>query len=235
MSLRMALSAFLETSIASAATTDLGSLNTMWALVTGTAAITSFGTRHNCWRYVRFASAGVVLTHNSTSLILPGSANITTAANDQLFARSDTSGNWRVQRYTRASGKALIAPAYSEVTSTPTLADGTYSPTLTNSTNVTASTTGVCIYARNGNSVYVAGKFNVQPTATGSTLIDLSLPIASNFTLNTDASGVGAIASQPTPTIVIFAETASDTLRFFFVSPGTANYEVRFACAYIVK
>lgn len=131
MSLRMALAAFLETDIPSAATVDLGSANTMWVRVTGsTGPITSFGTRHNCWRYVRFGSTPT-LVHNLTSLAIPGSANVVCAAGDRLFAKSDTSGNWRVESFTRASGKPLIASAfsdmadYSEENFTPALAFGT--------------------------------------------------------------------------------------------------------------
>ena len=92
--------------VASAATVDLGAQNSNRIRITGTTAITSFGTVANCLRQVRFAGA-LTLTHNATSLILPGGANITTAADDQMLIESDASGNWRVLQYDRASGQPL--------------------------------------------------------------------------------------------------------------------------------
>ena len=51
----------------------------------------------------RFTGA-LTITHNATSLILPGAANITTAANDRYEARSLGSGNWIVTKYQKADG-----------------------------------------------------------------------------------------------------------------------------------
>ncbi|AWN43181.1 gp53-like domain-containing protein [Methylobacterium durans] len=87
-----------ETSIASAATTNIGSLRTRDVLITGTTTITSFGTTPNRDYRLRFA-ASLTLTHNATSLILPGLANIVTAAGDCCLIESDVSGNHRVTSY----------------------------------------------------------------------------------------------------------------------------------------
>jgi len=94
------------TAIASAATTDLSTVTTVCASITGTTTITSFGTGANLLRMLKFAAA-LTLTHNATSLILPTSANITTAAGDTCLALSDGSGNWTVLAYQRANGNAL--------------------------------------------------------------------------------------------------------------------------------
>jgi hypothetical protein len=97
-----------EASVASAATVNLGAQTSQRVSITGTTTITSFGTANaGIWREGRFAGA-LTLTHNGTSLILPGAANITTAANDRFRAYSLGSGNWLVTDYTRASGAALI-------------------------------------------------------------------------------------------------------------------------------
>src|SRR5690606_7462320 len=80
--------------VASATTTDLGAAAGRIVDVTGTTTITSFGTvAAGVWRIVRFTGA-LTLTHNATSLILPGSANIKTAAGDCAIAVSLGSGNW---------------------------------------------------------------------------------------------------------------------------------------------
>ena len=95
-----------EDAIASAATTDLGSSSKYRILVTGTTAITSFGTSSNDRHLVRFADA-LTLTYDATSLILPSGADITTATGDVAEFASDSSGNWRCVNYQRASGQPL--------------------------------------------------------------------------------------------------------------------------------
>lgn len=94
-------------SVASAATVDLGAQTVANVQVTGTTTITSFGTTDSgVTRQLRFSGA-LTLTHNATSLILPGAASITTAANDVATAISLGSGNWVVTNYERASGQPV--------------------------------------------------------------------------------------------------------------------------------
>lgn len=94
-------------SVASAATVDLGAQPSLNILVTGTTTITSFGTTKSGASYaVRFAGA-LTLTHNATSLIIPGGGNITTAAGDIALVSSLGSGNWIVESYQPASGGCI--------------------------------------------------------------------------------------------------------------------------------
>ena len=94
--------------LASAATTDLGAQTTDNLRITGTTPITSFGTAPNgVTRHLRFAGA-LTLTHNATSLILPGGANITTAAGDTGTAKSLGSGNWVLTDWQRASALPVL-------------------------------------------------------------------------------------------------------------------------------
>lgn len=95
-----------EASLASAATCDLGAAAALFVAITGTTTITSLGTGTNLLRFVRFAGA-LTLTHNATSLALPGAASIATAAGDCAVFASDTSGNWRCRSYDRANGDAV--------------------------------------------------------------------------------------------------------------------------------
>lgn len=97
----------VETDVASAATTDIGAAATHRVRITGTTTITSFGTSASKLRFVRFAGA-LTLTHNATSLILPGGVNFTTAANDTAGFASDASGNWTCQWYKRADGQNVV-------------------------------------------------------------------------------------------------------------------------------
>jgi hypothetical protein len=98
--------------LASATTTDLGTV-TANVRITGTTTITGFGTATSgITRKLRFAAA-LTLTYNATSLILPGAADITTAAGDTAEAISLGSGHWVVVDFTRAAagyaGNILLA------------------------------------------------------------------------------------------------------------------------------
>jgi len=108
--------------IASASTIDLGAATGEFVDVTGTTTITSLGTvAAGIVRTVRFTGA-LTLTHNATSLILPGSANITTANGDVAQFRSLGSGNWKCVGYIKQSGTP-VALADGSV-ATAKLADG---------------------------------------------------------------------------------------------------------------
>lgn len=99
------------TNIASAATTDIGAATGNYVVVTGTVTITALGTvQAGTRRVVEFAGA-LILTYNATSLILPGSVNITTAAGDVAEFISEGAGNWRCVGYTKADGTALVGGA----------------------------------------------------------------------------------------------------------------------------
>jgi hypothetical protein len=89
--------------IASASTTDLGAVAGLIHDITGTTTIQSFGTvAAGIWKIIKFEGA-LTLTHNATSLILPGGANITTADGDIGIFVSEGSGNWRCVTYFRAA------------------------------------------------------------------------------------------------------------------------------------
>ncbi len=91
--------------IASDTTTDIGGASGNVVDVTGTTTITGLGTvQAGATRIVRFTGA-LTLTHNATSLILPGAANITTANGDIATFVSLGSGNWYCAHYSYASSQ----------------------------------------------------------------------------------------------------------------------------------
>jgi len=107
-----------ETTVASATTTDLGAVASDKVSITGTTTITSFGTvAAGVKREGRFTGA-LTLTHNATSLIIPGGASLTTAAGDRFGAYSLGSGNWVVTWYTKADGTAVVGGSGSVATDT---------------------------------------------------------------------------------------------------------------------
>jgi hypothetical protein len=124
---------------------------------------------------------------------------------------------------------AVTAPA----TTDGNVFSGTYTPTLTNSTNVAASTAYVCQYMRVGNVVTVSGQVDIDPTTTGGTEVRLSLPVASYFTL---ANQVGGTFNSTVAQVggAIFANTSNDDARFIYSATLTTNTSFYFTFTYRV-
>jgi len=87
--------------------------------VTGTTTVTSINTTGGAGTLIKLHfDAILILTHHATDLILPGGANITTAAGDEAEFVEYASGDYRCTSYTKADGRALIAPTNNAITST---------------------------------------------------------------------------------------------------------------------
>jgi hypothetical protein len=120
------------------------------------------------------------------------------------------------------------------ITNDTGLAHGTYTPTLTNTTNIAASTlNGTFSYIRVGNTVNVAGCVSVDPTAAGTTTLTISLPIASNFGGAFDCNGTAS--SQATNTTANMASSGtSDAAIMTFTAVDLSNQTFRVIFTYQV-
>lgn len=100
-------------SVASATTTAIWTTDGDLVHITGTTTITGFGTalKAGAERVIVFDGI-LTLTHHATNLILPGGANITTAAGDCAVVRAETTTTARVISYTKASGLSTVAPSF---------------------------------------------------------------------------------------------------------------------------
>lgn len=92
--------------IASAATINLDTATGNLVDVTGTTTITAVTLSEGRERTIRFT--GVLTFTNGASLVLPGGANITTAAGDYAVLRGYAAGVVRCVVYERASGAPLV-------------------------------------------------------------------------------------------------------------------------------
>ena len=101
--------------IASAATCDLATATGDYVDITGTTGITAFGTVSAGMRFLLQFDDAVTITH-AASLLLPGGADITTAAGDVLMMESLGSGNWKCLVYQPVAGNAKVG-ANSDITS----------------------------------------------------------------------------------------------------------------------
>jgi hypothetical protein len=111
-----------SSSIAAASTMSIGAANTNYLFVTGSGAtITAFDTIQSGTRRILEFQGVNTLTHNATTLILPGTLSITTSAGDVAQFISEGSGNWRCSFYQKAG----IGPTGVNWQPTPITANGT--------------------------------------------------------------------------------------------------------------
>lgn len=85
--------------MASASTVNIGAATGNYVIITGTTAITAFDTAQpGTRRYVRFSDS-LTVTYNATTMLLPGSTNITVVAGDVMVFVSGGGGIWRCVEY----------------------------------------------------------------------------------------------------------------------------------------
>lgn len=107
--------------IASAGTLVIGDGG--YAHVSGTTGISDidFDVAHNGRSAVLVFDGILTLTHNATSLILPGAADIVTAAGDRAAFVQDASDNIICLWYTRADGTSIVNSGFTAASNTQTL------------------------------------------------------------------------------------------------------------------
>jgi hypothetical protein len=95
--------------LASSATVAIGATPSVNVAITGTTTITAFDAApEGTMRWVAFSGA-LTLTHNATSLILPGAANLAVSAGDVAVFKSLGGGNWKCVNYQPAAGNVTVA------------------------------------------------------------------------------------------------------------------------------
>lgn len=88
--------------VASASTLTLGDDGNYFD-ITGTTTITAIATKGAGTVVKLHFDASLTLTHHATDLVLPGGANITTAAGDEAEFVEYATGDWRCTNYQKAS------------------------------------------------------------------------------------------------------------------------------------
>ncbi len=153
--------------IASASTTDLGSSNAQAITISGTTTITAFGSSAptGMVKFIQFSGA-LTLTHNGTSLIVPGALNIATAAGDTAIVRHEGSGNWRVLSYTRANGHPLTTAAATIASASTTNLGSTLAQSITVSGTTTITSFGSSAPTGAVKDIYFSGALQITHNAT---------------------------------------------------------------------
>lgn len=174
-------------------------------------------------------------TSGATAVTLPD--NTATACNFSISGGSDllvfnsTNGAEKVTMGGGTAGSTVhISADTVRIGATGLIGDGTYTPTLTGVLNVGASTAYVTNYMRVGKTVTLSGRVDIDPVATGSTILEMSLPFAANFTVTEQAGGT--FASSINTAGAINADATDDRLSFIYTATVTTNESFTFILTY---
>ncbi len=116
---------------------------------------------------------------------------------------------------------------------------GTWTPTVTNVTNMGTSTvySGQCL--RVGKIVSFTMSIGLNPTATGATAVRFSLPIASAFTTSTNANGLGRVGNSGSSSELAInagleAAAATDDLSYLWYASVDTDQQHFITGSYII-
>lgn len=181
--------------LASAATVAISAAAANTINISGTATISAFDIAASGVVRRLVFQAALTLTHNATSLILPGAANVTTHAGDVAVFVSLGSGNWKCVSYTHGDSLSGFGQgqAVQNVTSSRALAT-----TYTNTTGKTIMVTvtgnlvnGSIAPLVDGVPIGLATSNNPNYTAGLST----SFPVPAGSTYRVDRSGTATLVN----------------------------------------
>lgn len=142
---------------------------------------------------------------------------------------------------TPGAGKVLTSDADGTATweTAATCTSSTYTPTITDSANTIARTAYQCQWSRAGNVVTVSGVADVDPSAPAtSTIIKITLPVTSNFTLTGNLGGTAfapGIAAQGAGMLPTTAYAVADFALMQWISGDVTNQPMRFSFTYLVQ
>lgn len=141
-----------------------------------------------------------------------GGTGRSTATAYGLIAGGTTSTGAQQSVGTGSTGNILVSNGASSL---PTFQDllqyGTWAPSLFNTTNV-AGTSATGKFTRVGDVVTFSIQVTVDPTATGLVELGISLPVASAFVADTDATGTATSSGSTDKVAIVKADGANDRL-----------------------
>lgn len=178
-----------------------------------------------------------VHTLNLTGDVTTSAGVATTIANSAvtLAKMADMATSSLIYRKTAGTGAPEVntmATLATDIAAQLNITSGTYTPTLTNVTNIAASTAAVSYYTRIGNVATVTGTVSLDPTATGAAEIEMSLPVASNLPNSGSCAGVFSNNTTTGNVGSIIANATNDTARFLWNTPDIANRTYSFVFSY---
>lgn len=156
------------------------------------------------------------------------------------FGSGDDS--WNVYNYAAAS-RFLTITAAGAATFSSTLGingvsdsvkGGTYTPTASNTGNLTSVAPQVCQFIRVGNIVNVSGVINIQPTISGAVFFDISLPVFGGNFANFTQTGGNGVTNVVYDSYTINSNGGTTRVSFNGVSTYPAVHSLYFTFQYII-
>lgn len=148
------------------------------------------------------------------------------------LANAATLGGTEQMAGVQSAGNVNITPA--QIATYMGISSGTYTPTLTNVSNLDGSTAYLCQYMRVGSVVTVSGRVDVNPTLANSINLGISLPIASNFGAATgaDCGGAAANSGATMETAAIYGDDANNRANLTKTTALVADHSMFFSFTY---
>lgn len=114
------------------------------------------------------------------------------------------------------------------------VASGTFTPTLFNTTNVSASTAYVCQWMRVGNVVTVSGKVDIDASLAAATELGMSLPIASSMTAEENLGGSAVSSAAASLSAAVKGDATNDRVLIAFIATSLTNDSYYFEYSYVI-
>lgn len=213
-------------------TAGISRFGSVWETPVATTAVTHVMVAGNACGMVRNTTNDV----EETFCALSSSGAVGTQTNHRMdITANNGGGQLSVEPDGRVWGNHIHNTGTVTGTTSQYLASGTYTPTLTNTTNVAASTARKCQWIRVGNVVSVSGSADIDPTAAAATLMGISLPIASNLALATDCGGTAAgDQNAAIEAAAVRGDATNDRCEFSYTAVNLANHTIFFHFQYEV-
>lgn len=119
-----------------------------------------------------------------------------------------------------------------QVLASLSIATGSYTPTLTNVTNLDASTASSTRYRRTVDGARVWGQVMMDPTAAGAVVLEMTLPIAATLSTRRTLTGIALPSAGGSPIVAITANTSNNTAEFQWTAALTTNQTFYFGFDY---
>jgi hypothetical protein len=202
----------------------------------------NIGVGNSCYLITVISSQDVSIANNASGITLRNSSGINVGASanridltncsnvtiDELVYNYVGVGLSNVTVTTADNGKFR-----NDLTPDGNIISGTYTPTLTNTTNIDDSVAYTCQYLRVGNTVTVSGKFDINPTAAGTlTVMGISLPIASNFASTGECGGTAFCTAVAGMGASISSDPTNDRAKLLFISSDVTLQTMTFNFTY---
>lgn len=159
---------------------------------------------------------GLKTFNGGATILAPFTLTLGSDATGDIYYRT---GGAVVRRAIGSTNDVLTVSGGVPIWQAPGYSYGTYTPTLTNVTNISASTAYQCQYMRVGNVVTVSGKVDIDPGAVGLATLGISIPIASALANDFECGGTAGAGTVLGLNGAISADPANDRVELDFTIP----------------